>query len=209
MDRKPGYKPPGGNGESKGKDAGQKKPLDLFEPRQPVHITADASGFELLSRGASEEEARVLRRLLIEWGQGDENTFPFQFSLLARAQWRAAASVPIEIAKVLQQHHNTAEDAARRIAQAAEAKLAEFELLGRLAPQLESYVMRLTAQGDEALKRLHEATGNFLQAEERSKRAANSNDWFILAMAFVVIAALGIALGFLTCRYMTLRGWTH
>jgi ElaB/YqjD/DUF883 family membrane-anchored ribosome-binding protein len=209
MDRKPGYKPPGGNGESKGKDAGRKPPLDLFGPKQPVHITADASAFELLSRGASEEDARVLRRLLIEWGQGDENTFPFQFSLLARAQWRAAASVPIEIAKVLQQHHNTAEDAARRIAQAAEAKLAEFELLGKLAPQLESYVMRLTAQGDEALKRLNEATGNFLQAEERAKRAARSNDWFILATAFVVIAALGIALGFLTCRYMTLRGWTH
>lgn len=209
MDRKPGYKPPGGNGESKGKDAGQKKPLDLFEPRQPVHITADASGFELLSRGASEEEARVLRRLLIEWGQGDENTFPFQFSLLARAQWRAAASVPIEIAKVLQQHHNTAEDAARRIAQAAEAKLAEFELLGKLAPQLESYVMRLTAQGDEALKRMHETTANLLQAEQRLHEASKKNDLIFFLCVLLTVAALAFVLGSVSWRYMFLRGWVH
>jgi hypothetical protein len=50
--------------------------------------------FDLLSAGASPEEARRLRKILTEWTQGDENGFPVQFALLTRAQWRSAAAVP-------------------------------------------------------------------------------------------------------------------
>ena len=48
-----------------------------------------------------------VHRLLHEWGTGPEDSFPAQFSLLTRAQLRAAASIPRSIAdsrKWLEQH---------------------------------------------------------------------------------------------------------
>ena len=40
------------------------------------------------------EEARLFRKMMVEWSDGDENGFPVQLALLTRAQWRAAALVP-------------------------------------------------------------------------------------------------------------------
>ncbi len=48
---------------------------------------------ELLN-GASAEEVDRIHRLLHEWSVGPESSFPVQFALLTRAQWRMAASVP-------------------------------------------------------------------------------------------------------------------
>src|SRR5207247_9818287 len=39
-------------------------------------------------------EAKRLRKLLADWCNGDEQSFPVQLALLTRAQWRAAAAVP-------------------------------------------------------------------------------------------------------------------
>ncbi len=199
----------GGNGEAKGREASQKPFTPHYLQPSPATVSVDASAFELLSRGASEEEARVLRRFLTEWSRGDEDTFPFQFTLLTRAYLRAAASVPVQMAKVLQQHQNTIDDGARRIAQAADAKVAEFGQVGKIVEECHTIVARLRQEGANALAELKAITAALREAEQRAKKAERSNDYFILATAFVVIAALGISLGFLTCRYMTLRGWTH
>ena len=43
---------------------------------------------------ASPEEVKRLMRLLHEWSQGDEDSFPVQLALLTRAQWRSAARIP-------------------------------------------------------------------------------------------------------------------
>jgi len=48
---------------------------------------------ELLN-GVSAEEIDRIHRLLHEWSVGPESSFPVQFALLTRAQWRMAASVP-------------------------------------------------------------------------------------------------------------------
>jgi vacuolar-type H+-ATPase subunit I/STV1 len=47
-----------------------------------------------LCKGASPEEVKRLMRLVHEWTQGDENSFPVQLALLTRAQWRAATMIP-------------------------------------------------------------------------------------------------------------------
>jgi len=47
-----------------------------------------------LCEGASPEEVKRLMRLVHEWCQGDEQSFPVQLALLTRAQWRAAAMIP-------------------------------------------------------------------------------------------------------------------
>src|SRR5262245_6135652 len=43
---------------------------------------------------ASPEEVKRLMRLVQEWSQGEEDSFPVQLALLTRAQWRAAARIP-------------------------------------------------------------------------------------------------------------------
>ena len=50
--------------------------------------------FDLLCKDFSIEEARLFRKMMVEWSDGDENGFPVQLALLTRAQWRAAALVP-------------------------------------------------------------------------------------------------------------------
>src|SRR6266508_6866506 len=50
--------------------------------------------FDALCDGASPGEAKRLRKLLADWCNGDEESFPVQLALLTRAQWRAAAAVP-------------------------------------------------------------------------------------------------------------------
>jgi len=50
--------------------------------------------FDLLCKGLSADEARRLRKIFVEWCDGDENGFPVQMALLTSAQWRASASIP-------------------------------------------------------------------------------------------------------------------
>ncbi len=54
----------------------------------------DDTCFDLLCKDLSADEARLFRKMLAEWSDGDENGFPVQLALLTRAQWRAAALVP-------------------------------------------------------------------------------------------------------------------
>ena len=50
--------------------------------------------FDFLCNGLSAEEAKRMRKILVEWSDGDEDGFPVQLVMLTRAQWRAAALVP-------------------------------------------------------------------------------------------------------------------
>src|SRR5437763_7315463 len=54
----------------------------------------DNTDFDALCDGATPGEAKRLRKLLAQWCDGDEESFPVQLALLTRAQWRAAAAVP-------------------------------------------------------------------------------------------------------------------
>src|SRR5208282_2263580 len=50
--------------------------------------------FDSLCAGLPADDARRLRKIFVEWCDGDENGFPVQMALLTRAQWQAAASIP-------------------------------------------------------------------------------------------------------------------
>src|ERR1035438_2714459 len=54
----------------------------------------DDTCFDLLCKALSADEARLFRKMMAEWSDGDENGFPVQLALLTRVQWRAAALVP-------------------------------------------------------------------------------------------------------------------
>jgi hypothetical protein len=67
----------------------------------------DKDDLAILCRDLTKEEVDRVHRLLHEWGTGPVDSFPAQFSLLTRAQLRAAASIPRSIAesqKWLEQH---------------------------------------------------------------------------------------------------------
>lgn len=63
----------------------------------------DETNFDALCEGASPQEAKRLRKILSEWCQGDEDSFPVQLALLTRAQWRAAARMPQQLVAARQQ----------------------------------------------------------------------------------------------------------
>lgn len=54
----------------------------------------DDTDFDLLCEGASAVEAKRLRKIMAEWCDGEEDSFPVQLALLTRAQWRVAATIP-------------------------------------------------------------------------------------------------------------------
>jgi hypothetical protein len=59
------------------------------------------TSFDLLCHGLSAGEAKVFRKIVKEWCNGDEDSFPVQLALLTRAQWRAAAEMPLILQKTV------------------------------------------------------------------------------------------------------------
>ena len=172
------------------------------EPRPLAAIVADTSAFELLSRHMEPEELRILRRFLIEWAKGDENSYLFQHVLITIAQWRMAAAVPIETAKVFEQYKHVAQEAVRQIAQAAEAKLADFVKMraeiGEILADLKARVAQLDTVAQAAEARLGRLTRDFeaviVTARthlEKEMAARRQRTWAWALSAGIVVAALG------------------
>ena len=58
----------------------------------------DKDDLAILCRDLTKAEVDRVHRLIHEWSIGPEDSFPAQFSLLTRAQFKAAASIPRSIA---------------------------------------------------------------------------------------------------------------
>jgi hypothetical protein len=58
--------------------------------------------FDSLCDGVPPNEAKRLRKMLNEWCDGNEDSFPAQLALLTRAQWRAAAQTPVILKESLE-----------------------------------------------------------------------------------------------------------
>jgi hypothetical protein len=96
----------------------------------------DRTEFDVLCEGASAEETRRLSKLLAEWCDGDERSFPVQLALLTRAQWRAAATIPHLVDQsrnLLQQEFTEQRRQARALAESLEksaaAKIGELKVV--------------------------------------------------------------------------------
>ena len=59
----------------------------------------DKDDLAILCRDLTKAEVDRVHRLIHEWSIGPENSFPAQLSLLTRAQFKAAASIPRSIAE--------------------------------------------------------------------------------------------------------------
>ena len=74
----------------------------------------DKNDLQALIAGASAEEVDRIHRLLHEWSIGPDSSFPVQLTLLTKAQWRIAASVPrlmeLHLAEYRRQSKTVAED---------------------------------------------------------------------------------------------------
>lgn len=62
----------------------------------------DDTDFDFLCEELPPVEAKRLRKMLVEWCAGDENSFPVQLALLTRAQWYAAAQIPVLLKQSLE-----------------------------------------------------------------------------------------------------------
>ena len=65
------------------------------------------SPLEILFRNArSPQEQRVLRRIVQDWSLHDPNSYPAQLAVITLSQWQAAASVPLEVERLLGIYEN-------------------------------------------------------------------------------------------------------
>jgi hypothetical protein len=62
----------------------------------------EKTDFDFLCKDLSADEVWQLHKALKDWCNGDENSFPVQLALLTRAQWRAAAQVPVQMKQSLE-----------------------------------------------------------------------------------------------------------
>ena len=106
----------------------------------------DDTCFDLLCKGMSAEEAKLFRKMLAEWCDGDENSFPVQLVLLTCAQWRAAAEMPLTLKKVFA---------------AFETKLADHQ------KQMSALMITLGRAGDDKIKAFEETVATHTEAMEK------------------------------------------
>lgn len=105
----------------------------------------DDTSFDLLCKGLSPAEAKLFRKIIKEWCSGDEDSFPVQLALLTRAQWLAAAQIPLILQKSIA---------------ALEAKLAEHQ------KQSAAFVKNLATAGDDKIKAFEKTVAVHTEAME-------------------------------------------
>jgi hypothetical protein len=113
----------------------------------------DDTCFDLLCQGMSAEEAKLFRKMLAEWCDGDEDSFPVHLALLTCAQWRAAAQMPLTLEKN---------------SKALWAQLAEYH------KQITALMVTLGSAGDEKIKAFEDTVATHTEAMERvAKKSGN------------------------------------
>jgi hypothetical protein len=109
--------------------------------------------FDLLCKGLSVDEAKLFRKMVKEWCDGDENSFPVQLALLTKAQWLAAAQMPLTLQKIVT---------------AFEAKLADHQR------QMAALAKSMSSAGDDKIRAFEETV--VVHTEAMEKVAAKSCD---------------------------------
>ena len=185
--------------------------------------------FDALCDGASPAEAKRLRKLLADWCNGDEESFPVQLALLTRAQWRAAAAVPRFINEArelmerrLAEHRQQIAalikgfaDAAGEKAKALEDIIARHtdatkrtvtEMRGQLS-NAEAAARRIRDDLEEGALEWKQAKADFEaerhnleQARKELEARQNWREWLYLAAIVVGMVGIGIAIGIRLAR---------
>jgi len=185
----------------------------------------DDTCFDLLCKDLSADEARLFRKMLAEWSDGDENGFPVQLALLTRAQWRAAALVPQavnESRKLIELHlaeyrRQTAALIGNFSAVGAEQNgelnnivKAHTEALNHASGSFRSQLKEIGAAAmdirrhlDDGVSALHRVKNDLKAASERFHKSCEDLDGRIAGLqirrdwlAFLGVIAMGVLIGF-------------
>ncbi len=189
----------------------------------------DETGFDTLCEGSPPQEAKRLRKMLAEWCQGDENSFPVQLALLTRAQWRAAASVPRLVAESRQQmEHTFAEHRQQTTAsiqhladtvddktsvleqivatQLEATKKAAAEMRTQLT-QTEAVAKRIGGELECGVAEWQKSRADFAEQRQRLlqtladlRTGYSRQEWLCCAMILAVVLLCGIAIGMRIAR---------
>ncbi len=184
---------------------------------------SDDSDFDVLCEGASPAEAKQLRKLLADWCDGDENSFPVQLALLTKAQWRASARTAqavndareLLLAKLeeRQRGFQTAfdefdevtrarldalkrietEDATKR-REAVAAIEAQMLKAQAVATMIGTDLEQARTAWNKARDEFHEARAKLESAEHQLQARWNVRDWIVLVLLMLMAALVGAGL---------------
>src|SRR6266567_1922876 len=189
----------------------------------------DNTDFDALCEGATPGEAKRLRKLLAEWCDGAEESFPVQLALLTRAQWRAAAAVPRLvnqsrelIERKLAEHRQQIAALVKCLSDTADAKVAALEAIiakhsettkkavaemrGQLA-NADMVAERVKDELDLGAVAWKQAKADFEAERQKLNQARkdlearqNWRDWLRLTLLVAGLIGVGIAIGMWIAR---------
>jgi hypothetical protein len=174
--------------------------------------------------GATPDEIRHIYKMVNEWGNGDPNSFPVQLALLTKAQWRAAAQMPLLLQKNIVAFEAKLADQQKQIAalmkilsSAGDAKIKAFEdtvaihteameKVGAKSydhlDETENFAREIRGQMERGLRESEKIKNSLIDERHRLEAAKRRyeiqmewRDWLALFMSFMAIMCIGIALG--------------
>ena len=189
----------------------------------------DETNFDALCEGTSPEEAKRLRKILSQWCQGDEDSFPVQLALLTRAQWRAAALLPQQLAlarhqleqSFAEQRSRTA-DAVREFTDEVNSRTAALEqivarhsettrkIVAEMRTEFthtETLARRIQNELEVGVAEWQKARTDFMTEHDRLmervieiRNGYTQHEWFCVILILAAVFTFGIVLGMRIAR---------
>lgn len=180
--------------------------------------------FDFLCEELPPVEAKRLRKMLMQWCDGDENSFPVQLALLTRAQWYAASRTPVllkqslefldkKLAEYRQQTaglingFNTAanakvtelHEAIEKHHETAEVVLADLRGHTATAKRLLDEIDRELTSGTAELKRFRDEfvteRHRLQQAQADYENQKDWRDWVVFGILLLAMITIGVLIG--------------
>ena len=172
---------------------------------------------DYLGVGATPDEIRHIYKMVIEWSNGDPNSFPVQLALLTKAQWRAAARIPPLLAEKLAGHQKEMAASLKNFSSANDAKTKTLEgtiathteAMKKVASQswenleeIEKYARQIRERMEYGLRESDRITKSFIderhRLEEARRNYEQSMEWrevFLNLTALIIAMAGGFIIG--------------
>lgn len=184
----------------------------------------DDTDFDFLCEELPPTDTKRLRKMLAQWCDGDENSFPVQLALLTRAQWHAAAQTPIllkhslevldgklaeyrqQTATLLKNFDTVANTKVQELEQvisdhreAADVILADLRGHTASAKTAVSQIQDELKNGARELKKIRDDTEAERRRMEQARRDYESrndwSDWIVFIVLLLAMAFIGILIG--------------
>jgi hypothetical protein len=188
------------------------------------------TSFDLLCKGLSATESKLFRKILKEWCSGEENSFPVQLALLTKAQWLAAAEMPLILQKTvtaleakLAEHHKQRVALMKTLGNAGDDKIKAFEktvavhteAMEKVAAkscdhldETEKFAREIRKQMEYGLRESDRITKAFIderpRLEEAQRNYERSMGWREVANNFltlIIAAAIGALIAWYYCHH--------